>query len=431
MGNSHVTDNQTITSTDNMSFDGTKRGGAMDTDGQLWIGATSSNRANDGGHVRVGQLTSPLGTLQIGYSAPNITLDLIGSGGAIDSVAVQTGTSPVVPTAAGLLTINGAVVAAGTNPVRTDGTGANTVALEVQIAQALAAQDATKIGLCNFDSAKLTCTANGFVSVPTATDSVIGVVELATQAESENGTYGTTQVLQVGNIDSMFATPAPIGSGTRNTALFTSLGSNAGQTFSAAADVFPSTNISVSSTGYSSNNQVLQLNMNGVVPGSIVAGFGATIQMQAQNTAGNSKPIGSITAIYDTVTPGSEASHLNLAVSNTGDTVITGFSVYKDHVVMPKGQYVNVTTPGAYPYTTLISDYLILVDTSSARTITPLASPATGAKYIIKDNVGSAAANNITVTPSGKNIDGSASYVINVNYGSITIIYNGTEWSVT
>lgn len=92
-------------------------------------------------------------------------VSLAGGGLAIDSVAVQTGTSPIVPTGAGLITINGAVVAAGTNPVRTDGTGANTMALEVQISQALAATDATKIGLCNFDSAAFDVDANGFVQL--------------------------------------------------------------------------------------------------------------------------------------------------------------------------------------------------------------------------------------------------------------------------
>jgi len=90
---------------------------------------------------------------------------LISTGGApaTDSFAMQTGISPVVPTAAGLVTFNGAVVAAGTNPVRTDGTAANTMALEVQISQALAATDATKIGLCNFDSTSFSVDANGFV----------------------------------------------------------------------------------------------------------------------------------------------------------------------------------------------------------------------------------------------------------------------------
>lgn len=89
---------------------------------------------------------------------------LSGGGQAVDSIAVQTGTSPVVPTAAGLITINGAVVAAGTNPVRSDGTGANTLAIEVQISQALAAADATKIGLANFDSSSFAVAATGFVS---------------------------------------------------------------------------------------------------------------------------------------------------------------------------------------------------------------------------------------------------------------------------
>lgn len=90
---------------------------------------------------------------------------LLGGGQAIDSIAVQTGTSPIAPTAAGLVTINGAVVAAGTNPIRSDGTGANTLALEVQISQAIAATDATKIGLSNFNSSHFSVDANGFVSL--------------------------------------------------------------------------------------------------------------------------------------------------------------------------------------------------------------------------------------------------------------------------
>lgn len=90
-------------------------------------------------------------------------VSLSGGSAAIDSIAVQTGTSPITPVA-GLVTINGAVVAAGTNPVRTDGTGANTLAVEVQISQALAAEDATRIGICNFDSSSFAVSANGFVT---------------------------------------------------------------------------------------------------------------------------------------------------------------------------------------------------------------------------------------------------------------------------
>lgn len=71
-----ITGNEGIMNVDNCSFDGTDRGGKMTTNGQLWIGSTSSNRANNGGHVRLGALTSPLGSVTIGYSAPNITLDI-------------------------------------------------------------------------------------------------------------------------------------------------------------------------------------------------------------------------------------------------------------------------------------------------------------------------------------------------------------------
>jgi hypothetical protein len=92
-------------------------------------------------------------------------VSLAGGSLAIDSIGTQTGTNPIVPTAGGLVTINGAVVAAGTNPVRSDGTGANTMAIEVQISQALAATDATKIGLSNFDSAAFDVDANGFVQL--------------------------------------------------------------------------------------------------------------------------------------------------------------------------------------------------------------------------------------------------------------------------
>lgn len=94
------------------------------------------------------------------------------------------------------------------------------------------------------------------------------------------------------------------------------------------------------------------------------------------------------------------------------------------------GQIVHVTTPGAYPYTTLSTDYDILVDSSVARTINLEATPATGQAYFIKDNVGSAATNNITIVPNAGNIDGAANYKITTNYGSVELIYNGTMWNV-
>src|SRR6185503_9147538 len=154
--------NADFTSADNQNV---LESNGLVTNGKLWIGSTATNAG--GTHINVGSLISPNSSITIGYSSPNITLDLAGGQEAIDSIAVQTGTSPIVPTAAGLVTINCATVAAGTNPVRTDGTGANTMAVEVQISQAIAATDATKVGLANFNSSGFGVDANGFVSQAT------------------------------------------------------------------------------------------------------------------------------------------------------------------------------------------------------------------------------------------------------------------------
>lgn len=161
-----ISGSESIMFADNASFDGTQRGGAMTTDGQLWIGSTASN------HVKVGTLTSPLGTLTIGYSSPNITIDLVGGSTGIDSIAVDTttgaGTNPVVPTVGGLVTFTGGQYPTGTFGTRVvtiNSPSANTLAVDVQISSAVAASSMNKNGLSHYDSARFTVDANGFVSI--------------------------------------------------------------------------------------------------------------------------------------------------------------------------------------------------------------------------------------------------------------------------
>lgn len=86
------------------------------------------------------------------------------------------------------------------------------------------------------------------------------------------------------------------------------------------------------------------------------------------------------------------------------------------------------TTPGAYPYTITTGDYSISVDTSAARTINLPATPAAGDQYEVIDDVGSAAANNITVQGNGHNIRGAASATLNTNWIHATFRYNGSQW---
>lgn len=79
-GSSSVRGDQTIYHTDNLCFDGTDRGSPMALDGQLWIGATASNRADNGGHVRLGTLTPGTG-ISIVNGAGSITISSTVSGG--------------------------------------------------------------------------------------------------------------------------------------------------------------------------------------------------------------------------------------------------------------------------------------------------------------------------------------------------------------
>ncbi len=80
-------------------------------------------------------------------------------------------------------------------------------------------------------------------------------------------------------------------------------------------------------------------------------------------------------------------------------------------------------------YTVAFNDHLILVDTSTFSApinISLMVSPITGQEFEIKDASGSASNFNINIIG---NIDGAGSYVINQNYGSVTLIYNGTQWN--
>lgn len=65
---------------------------------------------------------------------------------------------------AGNWNIFGASTAPGSTPVSTSGTG-STLTVNVQKSQAIAATDATKVGLSAFNSAQFTVDANGFVSI--------------------------------------------------------------------------------------------------------------------------------------------------------------------------------------------------------------------------------------------------------------------------
>lgn len=88
-----------------------------------------------------------------------------------------------------------------------------------------------------------------------------------------------------------------------------------------------------------------------------------------------------------------------------------------------------VTAAGAITVAT--TDYYIGVNKTvgAATTVNLPASPATGTAFIIKDEKGDAATNNITLTPAAGNIDNAGTFVMVTNNQSVIIIYNGTQWT--
>jgi len=117
-GTSSVTGDQTIFSVDNITFSQASRSGAMTTNGQLWIGSTASNLPNNGGHVRLGQITSTGGTLAITYAAPNINIETVG-GASVLTLTGNTG-GAIAPVAGNINTLGtGSITIAGSGSTLT------------------------------------------------------------------------------------------------------------------------------------------------------------------------------------------------------------------------------------------------------------------------------------------------------------------------
>jgi hypothetical protein len=94
---------------------------------------------------------------------------------------------------------------------------------------------------------------------------------------------------------------------------------------------------------------------------------------------------------------------------------------------------VAVTIVDTSPYDVVEdTDYFIGASNNTGATfvVNLPATPDTGEVYIVKDILGIAGTDLISISGGAILIDGAATAVINTDYGSLTFVFNGTEWSI-
>jgi hypothetical protein len=132
--------------------------------------------------------------------------------------------------------------------------------------------------------------------------------------------------------------------------------------------------------------------------------------------------------------PSLKRSAATLAVrlaDDSADAALTAAASTFSGVTTTAGRIVARTTVNDTIYTTVASDEIIeYIALTAPRTVTLLTAVGrAGQKFTIKDGVGAAAAQNITIaTTSAQTIDGASTKVISSNYGSINVYSNGANW---
>lgn len=158
---------------------------AFDLQIQLAGGNAGSAAANNFGVIQVDTNH---------FTITNGFLQLKGAGQAIDSVTVDNatgpGVNPVLPDAAGNVTVNGAVVAAHSVPVDIHTRALNKYNVEVQVGTASAAPaNKNGAGLLSADSAQFTVDTNGWFTATYGLGPQIGVQNLGFSYNAGTGTF--------------------------------------------------------------------------------------------------------------------------------------------------------------------------------------------------------------------------------------------------
>lgn len=171
----------------------------------------------------------------------------------------------------------------------------------------------------------------------------------------------------------------------------------------------------------SANTETVQL--TGLTNHSLLVGAGTATITNLGVASNGQLPIGSAGAdpVLANLTPST-----GISITNGAGTITIAASGTSNFTV-------TAVNNAASPYTVLSTDNFLAVDTSGgAVTINLPNAPATGKVYYIKDSKGTSAGANITVTTPGGvvTIDAGTSYILNVNYQAIGVVFDGASYEV-
>lgn len=122
-------------------------------------------------------------------------------------------------------------------------------------------------------------------------------------------------------------------------------------------------------------------------------------------------------------------------LAGTGITVTPTTGTGANTITISTGgpEILNVRVAVATPVTVVAAtDEVVSVEVPGPVAVAVnLPAGVTGQVFYIKDGLGLATpATPITITPAAGTIDGAATATVNAPYGSLTLVYSGTQWLI-
>jgi hypothetical protein len=447
----------------NMNFDeaaAKPHNGIINAAGKLPIGTGNSSPIPE---ILAGSLTSPLGTLSIGYASPNITLDISGGAQAVEHLTGDTGgqLNPdashnfnLFGQAAGSTTVFDTIGSGSTisfenrawlsryvvDTSTTVGTRGTYSTLQAAITQAIA-DGITGVGATIYIR---NCTISETITFSTASAIlyIIGTSAMGEQSSTNGPTFsGSFTNSGSGNIT--FA----------NLNITGTLTNSSTGNITVNNSIVAATLVNSNASGNLNCTQCFCSSITGTLSGGQMS-FTYCGMSGGTITLSNAASLAFLYSVFSGTIAGTTSGSVsfnNSYIPLAGNTLAAGTFINFNSTFGTSDYYGNSaltyqmsnSTAGntyqavrsAVSYVVIASqDYYIgITSTASARTVTlPSTNIIKNQSFIIKDESGAAGTNNISVTVNGgvKTIDGVTTYAITNNYGSIQVIYDGTNYFV-